>query len=171
MILCTKYDLCTITYAKSSRLYVPEESLSLDEAMCPWRGKVKFRVYMRDKPVKWGIKLYELCESSSAYVYDFEIFAAVPNLSNRTVDDVMRIALLDKGCSIYIDNYYCCLELAEKLVERDTHCIGTVRANRKGLQRQLAAAAPQKGQVHAFRQGLLHSIFHKQNIPLCFCFI
>ena len=36
--------------------------------------------------------MYELCESTSAYVFDFEIYAAVPNLSNRPVDVVMRIA-------------------------------------------------------------------------------
>ncbi|KAK3760521.1 hypothetical protein RRG08_022806 [Elysia crispata] len=49
-------------------VYSLEQNLCIDEAMCPWRGRSLMRVYMRDKPTKWGIKFYELCESSSGYV-------------------------------------------------------------------------------------------------------
>ena len=38
--------------------YLPDENICIDEAMCPWRGRVDFRVYMKDKPIKWGIKLF-----------------------------------------------------------------------------------------------------------------
>ena len=145
-------------------LYTPGENICIDEAICAWRGKLKFRVYMKDKPVKWGIKMYELCESASAYVYDFEIFAGIPDLSNRPVDVVMRLAdpLLDAGRSVYVDNYYCCPELADKLVVRDTHCVGTVRSNRKGMPKQFSKPL-QRGQVHGLRQGNLYVlIFYMQ---------
>ena len=141
---------------KFKELYVPGENVCIDEAICPWRGKVGFRVYMKDKPVRWGMKLYELCESSSAYVYDFEIFAADPELSNKPVDVVMRLSapLLEKGRSVYVDNYYCCPDLAEQLAEKDTHCVGTVRANRQGLPKHELQAPVQRGTVQAFRQGM-----------------
>ncbi|KAL8581159.1 hypothetical protein ACOMHN_033606 [Nucella lapillus] len=93
---------------------------------------------MKDKPVRWGIKLYELC------------------LSNRPVDVVTRLAepLLDKGRCMYVDNYYCCPELADALVLRDTHTVGTVRSNLKGMPPQLKTTPiPPRGQVHAYRQG------------------
>ena len=115
-----------------------------------------FRVYMKDKPVCWGMKLYELCESSSAYVYDFEIFAADPELSNKLVDVVMRLSapLLEKGRSVYVDNYYCCPDLAEQLTAKDTHCVGTVRASRQGLPKHELQTPVQRGTVQAFRQGM-----------------
>lgn len=37
--------------------YTPEEELSFDEGTCPFKGRVKFRVYNPMKPNKFGIKL------------------------------------------------------------------------------------------------------------------
>ena len=149
-------------------LYTPGVNICVDEAMCPWRGNLAFRVYMKDKPVKWGIKFYELCESETAYVFDFEIFAAIPGLSNRPVDVVTRLAepLLDKGRRIYVDNYYCCPELAEALALRSTHTVGTVRANRKEMPPQLKTTPlPRQGEIQAFRQGM----FYYPDFLLYFC--
>ena len=77
---------------------------------------------MKDKPNKWGIKLYELCESSSDYVSDFEIYAADPNQSNKPVDVCVRLMqpYLDRGYWLYTDNYYTCPALAYQLMERGT---------------------------------------------------
>ena len=120
-----------------SEVYTPLQDLSLDEAMCPWRGPLRFKVYMKDKPTKWGIKLYEVCEAESSYVCGFEIYAAAPNVSNKPTDVVLRIledsSLLNKGYSVFTDNYYTCPELYSKLVQNKTHCTGTVRQNRRGM--------------------------------------
>ena len=66
--------------------------------MCPWRGKLRFKVYLKDKPTPWGIKFYELCESESAYVFRFEIYAADPKVNNRPTNVVLRLIdpLLDR---------------------------------------------------------------------------
>ena len=87
-------------------LYTPGMNICVDEAMCLRRGNLAFHVYMKDKPVKRGIKFYELCESEAAYVFDFEIFTAIPGLSNKPVNIVTRLAepLLNKGRRIYVDN-------------------------------------------------------------------
>ncbi len=116
-------------------VYMPEQKICVDEAICPFRGRIRFRIYMRNKPNKWGIKLYELCESSSGYVYDFEIYTAQPGVSNRPTDVVLRLAepLFHLEHIIYTDNYYTCPELAEKLAENNTHLVGNVRRNRKGM--------------------------------------
>ena len=128
-------------------LYTPKQKLCIDEAICPWRGKLRFRVYMKDKPNKWGIKLYELCESSSGYVSDFEIYAADPNLSNKPVDVCVRLMqpYLDRGYWLYTDNYYTCPALAYQLMERGTVSVGTVRHNRVGMPKCLANQSVAKG--------------------------
>ncbi|KAL8594190.1 hypothetical protein ACOMHN_030084 [Nucella lapillus] len=138
-------------------LYVPGDSVCLDQTLCPWRGggKLDFRAYLKDNPVKRGIKLYQLCESSSGYVYDFEIFAAHPTLSSRPADVVMRITepLLGQGRTVFVGGHFCCLDLAERLVRRDTHCVGAVRLLRPGMPRHLAATHVAGGCVYALRRG------------------
>ena len=72
-------------------LYVPEREICVDEAMCPFKGRSRFRVYMKDKPTKWGFKFYELCESKSGYVYRLEMFCRQPGVSNRPMSCVLWI--------------------------------------------------------------------------------
>ncbi|ETP22318.1 hypothetical protein F441_04342 [Phytophthora nicotianae CJ01A1] len=48
--------------------YIPPAIMAFDEAMLPSRSSFnKMRVYMKDKPHKWGTKLFMLCCSTTAY--------------------------------------------------------------------------------------------------------
>ncbi|KAK3772918.1 hypothetical protein RRG08_024102 [Elysia crispata] len=40
--------------AKFQEVYVPLKEIAVDEAMCPWRGKLRFKVYLKDKPTPGG---------------------------------------------------------------------------------------------------------------------
>ena len=73
------------------RVYIPTEWIALDEAVVPWRGRLIFRVYIKNKPTKWGIKLYMICESLSGYVYHFEVYCRHPEISNSTIAVVKRM--------------------------------------------------------------------------------
>lgn len=44
--------------------------MALDEGMIPFGGKIFFKVFNPDKPNKWGIKEYVLCDSTG---YTFHI--------------------------------------------------------------------------------------------------
>ncbi len=57
-----------------SSVYSPDRDLSLDEATCGWKGNLRFRVYNPAKPTRFGIKLYQLCEASSGYCIDFDVY-------------------------------------------------------------------------------------------------
>jgi len=50
---------------KFQDVYTPEEQLTIDKAICPFRGRIFFRVYIKGKPHKYGIKMFELCEAKS----------------------------------------------------------------------------------------------------------
>lgn len=39
-----------------SALYIPDQHLGVDEMMVRWKGKMGFKQYMPQEPVKWGIK-------------------------------------------------------------------------------------------------------------------
>lgn len=133
--------------------YVPHKNIAIDEAICAWRGRLRFKVYLKDKPNPWGIKFYQLCESGSGYTFRMEIYAAEPEVSNRPTDVVLRLIdpLLDKGYHLYTDNYYTCPALYEALVQRNTSCTGTVRSNRVGLPKDLAVEKLKAGDI-SFRR-------------------
>jgi hypothetical protein len=51
----------------------PGRNVCIDETMVPFRGRLKFKQYIRNKRHKFGIKLYKLC-LESGYTYDVKIY-------------------------------------------------------------------------------------------------
>ena len=130
-------------------VYKPSKSLSFDEACCPFKGRLRFRVYNPMKPNRFHIKIFQISESNSGYILGFHVYTGrnsycVSNTSNPIDNDITKttrivlgllekMKLLDKGHHIYMDNYYTSPELFSELFYRETYACGTVRQNRKGL--------------------------------------
>ena len=76
---------------KFQDIYTPEEELTIDEAVCPFRGRMFFCVCIKGEPHKYGIKMFELCEAKSGYMYNLEIYngAHPTNSENNTVFSVV----------------------------------------------------------------------------------
>ena len=67
---------------------------------------------MKDKPTKWGIKVFVLADSTNGYVKRLQIYTGK---SLDTVDDVglctrvvldLMSGLEGSGLNLYTDNYY-----------------------------------------------------------------
>ncbi|KAK3791997.1 hypothetical protein RRG08_035485 [Elysia crispata] len=142
---------------KFKEVYEPRQDICIDEAMVPFKGLSKFKVFMKDKPTKWGFKLYELCESGTGYVYNLEMYCADKRISNKLVDVTMRLMepLLNKGYKLYLDNYYCCPELWTRLQRHRTMIVGTCRKNRVGMPRDLFVERQRQGDLDFRRKGQL----------------
>jgi hypothetical protein len=56
-------------------VYTPDKFLTIDEAICIFLGRINFRICMKGKPQKYGIKISELCEAKSGYVCNVEVCA------------------------------------------------------------------------------------------------
>ena len=69
---------------KFNDVYSPEQNLSFDEATCPWRGRLRFRIYNPLKPTKFGMKLYQVCEASSGYYLGFDIYTSDTSCTEYT---------------------------------------------------------------------------------------
>ena len=54
--------------------YTPSENVTIDEAMIRFKGWLGFKQYMKDKPTKWGIKVFTLSDAVNGYVYGFQIY-------------------------------------------------------------------------------------------------
>ena len=129
--------------------YKPSKSLSFDEACCPFKGRLRFKVYNPQKRNRFHIKLFQISESTLGYILGFHVYTG-KNLScisysskpldpecTKTTKIVLGLLestnLLDKGHHIYMDNYYSSPELFSELYYRQTYACGTVGQNRKGL--------------------------------------
>ena len=83
-------------------------------------------VYFLLKSSKFGIKSYELCESSSGYLWSFIIYtgkdivfqtAFISGDTNKTAAIVLSLVepLLEKGHTLWMDNFYKSPALAQRL--------------------------------------------------------
>ncbi|UYV68686.1 PGBD5 [Cordylochernes scorpioides] len=118
--------------------YTPQQNLTIDEAMCPFRGHVGFRVYIKGKPHKYGIKIFQICEAVSGYAYNLDIYTgkdseqpehnSIPNLVDR-----LAKRFYGQGYHIYFDRWFSSPELFDKLWEKKTLAVGTVMPSRKTM--------------------------------------
>ncbi len=54
--------------------YNLNESISVDEAMIPFKGRLSFKQYVKDKPVKHGIKVFVLADGKYGYIKRSQIY-------------------------------------------------------------------------------------------------
>lgn len=115
--------------------YSPGENLSLDESLLLWRGRLFFRQYIPNKRHKYGIKIYELC-TPDGFLLNMLIYTGKGTVTNEkghafaVVAELMK-NYLQKGHSLYIDNFYSSTDLGEYLLNNGTNVCGTLRSNRK----------------------------------------
>lgn len=140
--------------------YTPKRDLSLDESCCPWKGRLRFKVYNPRKPARFHIKLFQICEATSGYIVGFSVYTGKDSCIDEgvclfdecstTTKVVMTLSnrcnLLDKGYRLFFDNYYTSPELLEELLHRDTLSVGTVRTNRRGFPQALRQAKLKTGE-------------------------
>jgi len=48
-------------------LYVSTNQKAIDESMVKFEGRVKNAIYMRDRPIKWGFKIYIIYDSINGF--------------------------------------------------------------------------------------------------------
>ena len=98
--------------------YLPAQELSLDETMIKCRGRAKGKVFMPNKPIKRGFKMYSLSCACCGYLCDFELFSGkeLDPVSGERLDKPKKIADSVKellvgsfsGCShvVYMDRFF-----------------------------------------------------------------
>jgi len=142
--------------------YIPYECLSLDESLLLHRGRLLFRQYMRLKKARYGIKFFELC-TSDGFVLNMEMYKGkreeIQVGSTSKINSlVFRIleAFLDKGHTVFMDNYYNSISLSKELLHRKTHTTGTLRSNRKGNPKCVTTKKLKSGDYIWRRQGKIY---------------
>ena len=125
---------------KCSELYKPRQHVAIDERMVKSRHRSGFRQFIKDKPTKWGIKLWVLADSSNGYTVDFNIYigrAAGREVSANGLgyDVVMRLMTpyFDKGYHLFVDNFYSTVILFRDLFDNGVLATGTILDSRRSF--------------------------------------
>nr|XP_031830867.1 piggyBac transposable element-derived protein 4-like [Nomia melanderi]XP_031830868.1 piggyBac transposable element-derived protein 4-like [Nomia melanderi]XP_031830869.1 piggyBac transposable element-derived protein 4-like [Nomia melanderi] len=135
---------------KFNDVYKPMQKLLLEEDIIPWRGRLNFQVYNPFKITKYGILIRMLCESSTGYVCNFDIYSDTKSLESTISALVSNVS--NMWYHIYMDNYYNSVEIAKQLLLKKIKVCGTIRANR-GLPSSLKKSKLNMFETRFKRQG------------------
>jgi hypothetical protein len=112
------------------------EFLSIDESMVPYRGLHSARQFIKNKPVRFGYKVWMLC-SANGFPYNFEIYCGKDenrkNPLGSHVINTMLEPVVNTNCHVvFFDNFFTSHKLLTDLTEKNIRACGTVRENRTG---------------------------------------
>lgn len=120
--------------------FVPYRKLCIDESLLLFKGRLIFKQYIPSKRSRFGIKTFVICDCQTGYVLDFVVYTGaksdIDEVGLGKSGDIVATLLksyLNKGHTVYLDNWYSSPQLFLWLHTRTTNACGTVRKNRKNM--------------------------------------
>ncbi|XP_066538106.1 piggyBac transposable element-derived protein 4-like [Hoplias malabaricus] len=154
--------------------YHPRRSLTVGERMVPCRGHTG----MKDKPTKWGFRLFVLADSGNGYTVDFSVYTGkndFPTGQGLSYDAVMSLInrrFLGSGYHVYMDSFYTSPKLFKDLLASRFGACGTYRESRKECPRSAVNALTKespRGTIRWIRDGpvLFVKWMDTQEVSIC----
>uniref|UniRef100_A0A1B6M803 PiggyBac transposable element-derived protein domain-containing protein n=1 Tax=Graphocephala atropunctata TaxID=36148 RepID=A0A1B6M803_9HEMI len=130
---------------KCDEAYSISEYATIDEMLEAFRGHCKFRVYIPNKPAKYGLKVYALVDARTFYTSKMEVYPAQQPqgpffLSNDASSVVKRLIqpIVNTGRNVTTDNYFTSVLLANELfANHRLTIVGTIRKNKPQIPPEL----------------------------------
>ena len=103
------------------------------------KARFSFKQYIRNKPTKWGFKLWCLCNSSKGFTVKFSVYRGksgeISSKEGLSYDVVLYLMkdYLEQGRVLYFDNFYTSPTLAVDLFDQKTHVTCTLDKTRNGV--------------------------------------
>jgi hypothetical protein len=80
--------------------YAPGDHVTIDERLVSFRGRCPFRVYMKSKPAKYGMKSWTMADVDRPYVLNQQVYLG--KLGNTTERDQGRRVVMDLTCCLVV---------------------------------------------------------------------
>lgn len=128
--------------------YSVSVSTCIDEMLIPFRGRCKFKVYMPNKPAKYGIKVMCLTDARNHYFYNGYIYTGRDSdgqgLSDsdrkfsKPTQSVLRLTrpIYGTNKNVTADNWFSSIQLIDVLLERKLTYVGTLKKNKREIPPQ-----------------------------------
>lgn len=116
--------------------YIPSSYVAVDESMIRFKGRSAIKQYMPLKPIKWGYKVWCIADSSSGFIFMFEIYTGKSDSKGDTLGEKVVLNLtvdVRSGSLVTFDNFFTSVALMESLHQRKLYACGTVRSTRRNL--------------------------------------
>ena len=142
-------DIMNMFVDACKRAVLPGPYLTIDEQLVGFRGRCPFRVYMKDKPDKYGIKLWCMCDAVTNYPVNIQVYLGkennIPekNQGARVIRNMVE-NLQGGGYGIYADNFFTNLSVAEELLQRNITYVGTIRQNKPDVPTMMKPSPTRK---------------------------
>ena len=120
---------------KFATLYQPSRDVAVDEAMIKFQGRSSLKQYMPAKPIKRGIKVWVLGDSSNGYFSKFEVYTG--RKEERQVGlgayvvQTLTEELKHKHHHVFFDNFFTSYQLLVDLEKDGLYGCETARKDRK----------------------------------------
>lgn len=123
--------------------YSPGPFITVDEQLVEFHGRVRFRRYIPTKPGKFGIEVFWAVDSDNSFPLRCLVYIGQKTLSQEEKEASSSIPeaivynvskpFLCKGRNITGDNYFSSVRLCERLNEKQTTYVGTMRQNKREI--------------------------------------
>nr|ABZ85926.1 transposase [Macdunnoughia crassisigna] len=120
--------------------YTPGAHLTIDEQLLGFRGRCPFRMYIPNKPSKYGIKILMMCDSGTKYMINGMPYLGRGTQTNGVPLGEYYVKELSKpvhgSCrNITCDNWFTSIPLAKNLLQEPYKLtiVGTVRSNKREI--------------------------------------
>lgn len=158
-------DIWLLLNANLRKMYRPSANLTVDEQLFPYRGRTKFTMYMPNKPAKYGIKVWWVCDAETSYPITGQVYSGKSEV--RDVNQGERVVrelcsqFAKTGRNVYMDNFFTTLPLARFMMTLQLSIVGTMKKNKPYLPEEFKPS--RKRELHSTEFGFLQN----ENVTLC----
>ena len=135
--------------------YKPHQQVSIDEGMVKFKGRSVFKQRMPQKPDKDGFKIWQVADSITSYVCNFEPYLGIKYKSKKegrkkqkgaVKQTTLRLCgpMYGKNQVLYVDSLFAKIDTALELKENGVFMVGSFRRSRKNLPPQLVPTNTRK---------------------------
>ena len=126
-------EICKLMYLIGIAVYI-------DKQLLPFQGRCAFRQYMPEKPSKYGIKIWMMCDCATKYMMNAKVYLGKENneVARKLASDVVctlvqPISGQQGGRNVTTDNFFTSVDLSNRLKDRCLTLVGTMKQNKKEI--------------------------------------